>query len=121
MRGTPAADRRFTTSIFCSVGMKSGSIWNPSRVPTSQIVTRAGSFMASSRPPSVKNCSTAGTNRSSRGRHQRQKEASMNPNLGINDKDRAGVVKILNALLADEYVLYTKTRNYHWNVVGPQF
>ncbi len=45
----------------------------------------------------------------------------MIPNLGINDKDRAGVVKILNALLADEYVLYTKTRNYHWNVVGPQF
>jgi len=45
----------------------------------------------------------------------------MNPNLGINDKDRAGVVNILNALLADEYVLYTKTRNYHWNVVGPQF
>jgi starvation-inducible DNA-binding protein len=23
--------------------------------------------------------------------------------------------------LADEYVLYTKTRNYHWHVVGPQF
>jgi starvation-inducible DNA-binding protein len=45
----------------------------------------------------------------------------MNPNLGINDKDRAGVGKILNTLLADEYVLYTKTRNYHWNVVGPQF
>src|SRR3989442_1696288 len=33
--------------------MKSGSIWNPSRVPTSQIVTRAGSFMASSRLPGV--------------------------------------------------------------------
>src|SRR3989442_13225601 len=45
----------------------------------------------------------------------------MNPNLAITDKDRAGVVKLLNALLADEYVLYTKTRNYHWNVVGPQF
>jgi len=45
----------------------------------------------------------------------------MSPNLGIDDKDRAGVVKILNALLADEYLLYTKTRNYHWNVVGPQF
>lgn len=28
---------------------------------------------------------------------------------------------ILNGLLSDEYVLYTKTRNYHWNVVGPQF
>ena len=45
----------------------------------------------------------------------------MNPNIAITDKDRAGVVKILNALLADEYVLYTKTRNYHWDVVGPQF
>lgn len=28
---------------------------------------------------------------------------------------------ILNALLSDEYLLYTKTRNYHWNVVGPLF
>src|SRR2546425_12866817 len=45
MRGRPAADRRFTTSTFCSVGMKSGSIWNPSRVPTSHTVTRLGSFM----------------------------------------------------------------------------
>ena len=45
----------------------------------------------------------------------------MNPNIGIADKDRASVVKILNTLLADEYVLYTKTRNYHWNVAGPQF
>jgi starvation-inducible DNA-binding protein len=45
----------------------------------------------------------------------------MSPNIGIADNDRASVVKILNTLLADEYVLYTKTRNYHWNVVGPQF
>jgi len=40
---------------------------------------------------------------------------------GLSDKQRAGVVEILNMLLADEYVLYTKTRNYHWNVVGMQF
>jgi starvation-inducible DNA-binding protein len=45
----------------------------------------------------------------------------MSPNIDIADNDRASVVKILNTLLADEYVLYTKTRNYHWNVVGPQF
>lgn len=45
----------------------------------------------------------------------------MNPNIGISDGNRKSVVKILNTLLADEYVLYTKTRNYHWNVVGPQF
>jgi starvation-inducible DNA-binding protein len=30
-------------------------------------------------------------------------------------------VKILNTLLADEYILYTKTRNYHWNVTGSHF
>jgi starvation-inducible DNA-binding protein len=45
----------------------------------------------------------------------------MSPNLGITDKNRTAVVAILNPILADEYLLYTKTRNYHWNVVGPQF
>ena len=45
----------------------------------------------------------------------------MKPNIGINDAQRAAVVEILNTLLSDEYLLYTKTRNYHWNVVGPQF
>ena len=45
----------------------------------------------------------------------------MNPNLGITDKSRTALVGMLNTLLADEYVLYTKTRNYHWNVVGMQF
>src|SRR3989442_3233441 len=43
--GTPASERRFTSSIFASVETKSGSIWNPSRVPTSQIVTRSGRSM----------------------------------------------------------------------------
>jgi starvation-inducible DNA-binding protein len=45
----------------------------------------------------------------------------MTPNIGLSDVQRKGVAKILTDLLADEYVLYTKTRNYHWNVVGPQF
>jgi starvation-inducible DNA-binding protein len=45
----------------------------------------------------------------------------MKPNIGINDAQRAAVVEILDTLLSDEYLLYTKTRNYHWNVVGPQF
>jgi starvation-inducible DNA-binding protein len=45
----------------------------------------------------------------------------MHPHIGLVDQAREGVVAILNTLLADEYVLYTKTRNYHWNVVGPQF
>ncbi len=41
--------------------------------------------------------------------------------IGLSDGDRRGVVKILSTLLADEFVLYTKARNYHWNVVGPRF
>lgn len=45
----------------------------------------------------------------------------MTTNIGLSESNRDHVVKILNAILADEYVLYTKTRNYHWNVVGPQF
>jgi starvation-inducible DNA-binding protein len=45
----------------------------------------------------------------------------MKLNIGLSDKQRHGVVEILNRLLSDEYVLYTKTRNYHWNVLGPQF
>ncbi len=41
--------------------------------------------------------------------------------IGITEKDRAGTSQLLNHLLADEYVLYTKTRYYHWNVTGPRF
>ncbi len=41
--------------------------------------------------------------------------------IGLTDRQRNGVVDILNAALADEFVLYTKTRNFHWNVTGPQF
>ena len=45
----------------------------------------------------------------------------MKPNIGLSDENREGVVELLNALLADEYVLYTKFRKFHWNVRGPEF
>ena len=45
----------------------------------------------------------------------------MSMHIGLSDAQRQGVIDILNTLLADEYVLYTKTRNYHWHVVGRQF
>jgi starvation-inducible DNA-binding protein len=41
--------------------------------------------------------------------------------IGLTEDQRRGVAEILSHALADAYVLYTKTRNYHWNVVGPQF
>jgi starvation-inducible DNA-binding protein len=37
------------------------------------------------------------------------------------DKDYEDAVYLLNSLLADEYVLYTKTRNAHWNITGSNF
>jgi starvation-inducible DNA-binding protein len=45
----------------------------------------------------------------------------VNANIGLTDEQREGVVLMLNTMLADEYLLYTKTRKYHWNVVGSQF
>jgi starvation-inducible DNA-binding protein len=45
----------------------------------------------------------------------------MKPNLGISDALLQTVSIELNKLLADEFVLQTKTRNYHWNIEGPNF
>jgi len=45
----------------------------------------------------------------------------MKPNIDISDKNREAVAGILNTLLADEYLLYTQTRNAHWNIEGSNF
>lgn len=45
----------------------------------------------------------------------------MKPNIEIADKNLKEVATLLNTLLADEYVLYTKTRNAHWNIQGDNF
>ncbi len=42
-------------------------------------------------------------------------------NIGISEEDRAQIVEGLSRLLADTYLLYVKTHNYHWNVTGPLF
>lgn len=42
-------------------------------------------------------------------------------NIGLSQKNREGVVKALTKLLADEHILYNKTRSYHWNVEGTSF
>lgn len=43
------------------------------------------------------------------------------PDLGISAANTKGVVAILSRVLADEHVLYTRLRNFHWNVVGMAF
>ena len=40
---------------------------------------------------------------------------------GISAKHRATIANGLSRLLADTYVLYLKTHNFHWNVEGPMF
>ncbi len=42
-------------------------------------------------------------------------------NIGISDKNRQTVSEQLSKILADEFVLYSKTLNAHWNIEGPDF
>jgi starvation-inducible DNA-binding protein len=42
-------------------------------------------------------------------------------NTGISDKNREALTAILNAVIADEFVLLAKTYNYHWNIHSSSF
>jgi len=50
-----------------------------------------------------------------------KKNAALQIDIGINDKDRKKIAEGLSRLLADTYTLYLKTHNFHWNVTGPMF
>lgn len=41
--------------------------------------------------------------------------------IGISKKDREKISQGLSRLLADSYILYLMTHNFHWNVKGPMF
>lgn len=47
--------------------------------------------------------------------------SNMTIDIGISENDRQKIADGLKKLLADTYVLYLKTHNYHWNVTGPMF
>lgn len=42
-------------------------------------------------------------------------------NIGLAPNVRQKVIDVLGGIIADQYILYTKTRNYHWNVTGEDF
>lgn len=42
-------------------------------------------------------------------------------NMGMSEEERNSVVDLLRHILADTYLLYVKTQNFHWNVTGPLF
>jgi starvation-inducible DNA-binding protein len=37
------------------------------------------------------------------------------------NEPKVEIAELMKEVLADEFVLYTKARNYHWNVTGPLF
>lgn len=41
--------------------------------------------------------------------------------IGMSDTHRKQITDGLSHLLADSYVLYLMTHNFHWNVTGPMF
>jgi starvation-inducible DNA-binding protein len=45
----------------------------------------------------------------------------MEATIGIKEKSLETVTHSLDMILADEFVLYVKTLNAHWNVEGPDF
>ncbi|SIT96623.1 starvation-inducible DNA-binding protein [Epilithonimonas bovis DSM 19482] len=45
----------------------------------------------------------------------------MKAQIGLEPKKAESISEVLSSLLADEFVLYAKTRNAHWNVQGPDF
>jgi starvation-inducible DNA-binding protein len=49
------------------------------------------------------------------------KGKNMAIDIGISEENRKSIVDGLSHLLADTYVLYLKTHNFHWNVSGPMF
>ncbi len=45
----------------------------------------------------------------------------MDINIGINENDRQKIAEGLSRVLAESYILYLKTHNFHWNVTGSMF
>lgn len=45
----------------------------------------------------------------------------MEHTIGIRAEYLSKTAELLNIFLADEFLLYTKTKNAHWNIEGPDF
>ncbi len=47
--------------------------------------------------------------------------ASLNTPNDLGDNGRQEIADSVNTLVADAFVLYTKTKNFHWHMTGPHF
>ncbi len=53
--------------------------------------------------------------------HQESKAAKTNVPDGFPAEEIKDLSSVLNALLADAFALYVKTKNFHWHMSGPHF
>jgi starvation-inducible DNA-binding protein len=52
---------------------------------------------------------------------KKRRKASINTPTDLGEKSAREISGALNALLADVFALYLKTKNYHWHMSGPHF
>src|SRR6185503_16289863 len=50
-----------------------------------------------------------------------RRKAPLTTPTDLGDNARRDITGALNALLADVFALYLKTKNFHWHVSGPHF
>src|SRR6266508_6257899 len=50
-----------------------------------------------------------------------RRKAPLTTPTDLGDHARRDITGALNALLADVFALYLKTKNFHWHVSGPHF
>jgi starvation-inducible DNA-binding protein len=53
--------------------------------------------------------------------HEATKAAKTNVPDGFDSEQVKNISSVLNALLADVFALYLKTKNFHWHMSGPHF
>ena len=50
-----------------------------------------------------------------------RRKTSSNPPCDLGTNATRDIAAALNAMLADTFALYLKTKNFHWHVSGPHF
>jgi starvation-inducible DNA-binding protein len=50
-----------------------------------------------------------------------RREAAAQSKAGITAAGKIAIADSLNAVIADFFALYVKTKNFHWHMTGPQF
>mgnify|MGYP001550368787 CR=1 FL=1 len=54
-------------------------------------------------------------------RHAVSNSHKLSPSAGFSAEEVKNLSSVLNALLADVFALYLKTKNFHWHISGPHF